>query len=78
MKRYQQQREQENVWRRGPTIHQFRPACRVRAPSTAQNTVNQKTPKIIPRPPKSTSEQPHRPHRKTPMHDETNLHQPKA
>ena len=40
-KRYQQKHEQENVGRRGPIIHQFPPACRVRVSRTAQDTVNQ-------------------------------------
>ena len=72
MKRYQQQHEQENAWRRGPTIHQFPPTCTVRALHTAQDTMNQ------PQSAQTNSGIAHRPQRKTPSHPETNLHQSKA
>ena len=79
MKRYQQQHEQGNVWRQGPTVHHFLLECRVRAPRTAQDAMNQE----------DTQDNPHSaqvnpgtatpaPPKKRRMHAESNLHQPNA
>ena len=47
-------------------------------PAQHKTLWTKKTLRITPRAPRSTPEQPHHPHRKTPAHAETNPHRPKA
>ena len=80
-KRYEQQHEQENVWRRGHIIHQFSPAFRVRGSRTAQDTVNQEDTQDYPQSTQAnleTATSSTHPHRKTPAYTETNPWRPKV